>query len=64
MLKVGTLVRATYPQYAAGLQGKLLAQENSRRWIVKLEKDSSTRGETLLLSLEESDFEAIDSAGS
>ena len=57
MLKVGTLVQVNYPDYAAGFQGELLAQESSRRWIVKL--NSSQIKESLLLSLEESDFEAI-----
>ena len=60
MLKVGTVVRVIYPEYAAGIQGVLQAQETSGRWIVQLEKHSEQEDdEPLLLSLEESDFEVI-----
>ena len=61
MLKVGTLIRVTYPEYAAGHQGHLQAQEPSGRWIVKLEENPFKDSEKpFLLSLEESDFEVIE----
>ena len=54
-------MRVIYPEYAAGIQGVLQAQETSGRWIVQLEKHSEQEDdEPLLLSLEESDFEVID----
>ena len=64
MLKVGTLIRIIYPEYAAGSQGILQAQEPSGRWIVKVEKNSLREDieEPFLLSLEESDFEVIESS--
>ena len=61
MLNIGKRVRVIYPDYVAGLQGKLVAQEDSDRWIVKLEKNLGDRRETLLLSLKTSDFELLDS---
>lgn len=60
MLKVGTVVQVIYPEYAAGIQGVIQAQETSGRWIVRLEKHSEQEDEPLLLSLEKSDFEVID----
>ena len=51
-----------YPDYVAGLQGELLAQESSERWIVRLEINWANYSETLLLSLKTSDFEVIDSS--
>ncbi|MGF1480083.1 MAG: hypothetical protein ACFB4I_11410 [Cyanophyceae cyanobacterium] len=54
MLEIGTLIQVIYPQYAAGIQGKLLAREQAGRWIVSL--DCADEREPLLLSLEESDF--------
>jgi hypothetical protein len=64
MLKVGTLIRVTYPKYAAGIQGRLQAQEESGRWIVRLEENPiDASDEPLLLSLEESDFEVIETHG-
>ena len=54
-------MRVIYPEYAAGIQGVLQAQETSGRWIVRLEKHSGEEdNEPLLLSLEESDFEVMD----
>ncbi len=50
-----------YPDYVAGLRGKLIAQENLGRWIVRLEKNLANPSQTLLLSLEASDFEVLDS---
>ncbi|WP_036486649.1 hypothetical protein [Myxosarcina sp. GI1] len=61
MLKIGTRVRVHYPDYVAGLRGKLIAQENLGRWIVRLEKNLANPSQTLLLSLEASDFEVLDS---
>ncbi len=61
MLNIGKRVRVIYPDYVAGFEGKLVAQEDSDRWIVKLEKNIGDRRETLLLSLKTSDFELLDS---
>lgn len=61
MFKIGMKVKVHYPDYAASLEGKLLSRENSARWIVKLNKNHIDRYETLLLSLEASEFEALDS---
>jgi hypothetical protein len=61
MLNIGKRVRVIYPDYVAGLRGELVAQEDSDRWIVKLEKNIGDRRETLLLSLKTSDFELLDS---
>ncbi len=61
MLKVGTLIQVISPAYAAGILGRLLAQEKSGRWIVQLEKNPLERSvELMLLSLEESEFEVIE----
>jgi hypothetical protein len=61
MVKIGTLVRVIYPDYAAGSLGRIQAQEISGRWIVKLEENPlEDSNEMLILSLEESDFEIID----
>ena len=62
MLKVGVRVQVHYPDYVAGLQGELLAQESSERWIVRLEINRANYSETLLLTLKTSDFEVIDSS--
>ena len=43
MLKVGTVVRVIYPEYAAGIQGVIQAQETSGRWIVRLGKTCRSR---------------------
>ena len=60
MLNIGKRVRVIYPDYVAGFEGKLVAQEDSDRWIVRLEKNFGDRSETLL-SLKTSDFELLDS---
>lgn len=62
-LQAGIRVRVHSPDYVAGLQGELVAQEDSERWIVKLAKNPVSRGETLLLSLKASDFERLDASG-
>lgn len=60
MVQVGTLVRVIYPDYATGMMGRIIGKELSGRWIVKLEQNLFEDGnETLLLSLEETDFEVI-----
>ncbi|NJK48675.1 hypothetical protein HC931_11285 [Candidatus Gracilibacteria bacterium] len=61
MVQIGTLVRVIYPDYAAGILGRIQAQEMSGRWIVRLEENPlEDSNEVLILSLEESDFEIID----
>lgn len=61
MVQVGTLVRVIYPDYAAGILGRIQAREISGRWIVRLEENPlEDSNETLILSLEESDFEVIE----
>ena len=63
MLKPGTLVRVLYPDYVAGELGYLQAQEDRGRWIVRLTKNPiEAPDEPLLLSLEESEFELLDSS--
>ncbi|MCA1992045.1 MAG: hypothetical protein LDL41_08355 [Coleofasciculus sp. S288] len=55
------MIRVIYPQYAAGVQGRIQAREESGRWIVKLEENPiNWSNEPILLSLDESDFEVID----
>jgi hypothetical protein len=61
MVEVGSLVRVIYPDYAAGMMGRIVGREISGRWIVKLEQHLLAEGnETILLSLEETDFEVQD----
>jgi len=61
MLKEGMLVRVIYPEYAAGMRGYIIAQELfSERWLIQLEADPFGESKTpFILSLEESEFEAI-----
>ncbi|MCU0535593.1 MAG: hypothetical protein MUD14_17010 [Hydrococcus sp. Prado102] len=62
MAQVGTLVRVIYPDYAAGILGRIQARETSGRWIVRLEENPlENSNDILILSLEESDFEIINS---
>ncbi|MBE9170656.1 hypothetical protein IQ238_25115 [Pleurocapsales cyanobacterium LEGE 06147] len=62
-MKIGTLVRVIYTEYAAHLIGVIQAEENKRRWIVRLEVNPfEDDNKPVLLSLTESDFEAIDSS--
>jgi hypothetical protein len=64
MVQVGTLVRVIYPDYAAGILGRILAREMSGRWIVELEENPlEDSNEPLFLSLEETDFEVVESQG-
>ena len=61
MAKVGTLVRVLFPEYAVGMQGRIEAQEESGRWLVKLERHPiEQNNEPFILSLDEADFEEID----
>jgi hypothetical protein len=64
MLRKGTSVKIIYPQYAAGVTGKLISlEESSQRWIVRLDTNpikDKDKQETIYLSLEESDFQIID----
>jgi len=62
MVKVGTLIRVIHPEYAAGLQGIIQGREESGRWIVRLEQNLINPNDVpLMLSLDESDFEVIQS---
>jgi hypothetical protein len=61
MPKVGDLIRVLHPEYAIGVRGYIQAQELSGRWLVRLlENPLENTDDTLILSLEESDFEVID----
>jgi hypothetical protein len=63
MVRAGTLVRILYPDYATGMIGRVQAKEISGRWIVQLrENPFNDSSEPLLLSLEETDFEVIESS--
>lgn len=55
------LVRIKYPEYVKNLVGTIVAQESKSRWIVKIEPNPFNHQiESMLLSLDESDFEVID----
>lgn len=65
MPRVGNLIRVLHPEYAAGTQGYIQAEESSGRWLVRLlENPLENTNEPLILSLEESDFEVIESSQS
>ncbi|MGK7932654.1 MAG: hypothetical protein AB4041_14655 [Microcystaceae cyanobacterium] len=60
MIPVGTLVRILYPDYAAGIRGRIEGREPSGRYIVRLEEDPlKDNNFPLILSLEERDFELV-----
>ncbi|PSF38441.1 hypothetical protein C7H19_05505 [Aphanothece hegewaldii CCALA 016] len=62
MPRVGNLIRVLHPDYAAGILGSIQAQETSGRWLVRLlDNPLENINEPLILSLEESDFEVLDS---
>jgi hypothetical protein len=62
MPRVGNFIRVLQPEYAAGILGYIQAQESSGRWLIRLlENPLENTNEPLILSLEESDFEVIDS---
>lgn len=63
MLKIGTVIRVTYPEYAADILGSIVGQEQLDRWIVQLEQNILFENDSpVLLSLQESDFEVIERA--
>ncbi len=61
MIGVGTLVRVIYPDYARGIEGHIEAQESNGRWLVRLDQNPiNHQQESMMLSLDESEFEVID----
>ncbi|MDJ0730676.1 MAG: hypothetical protein QNJ33_11860 [Crocosphaera sp.] len=61
MIRIGMVVRIIYPDYARGMEGRIEAQENNGRWLVRLAQNPLTHQlESVLLSLEASDFEVIE----
>nr|WP_232826330.1 hypothetical protein [Cyanothece sp. BG0011] len=61
MIRIGMVVRVIYPDYARGMEGRIEAQENNGRWLVRLEQNPlNHQPESIILSLEESDFEVIE----
>ncbi len=62
MIRISSLVLITYPEYAAGIRGKILDRETSGRWIVQLESNPlRDSGQPLIVSVEESDFRVVTS---
>mgnify|MGYP000577382391 CR=1 FL=1 len=60
MIKLGTIVEITYPDYIKGLKGIIKFQETEKRWIVEVKSELFMfKNKSLLLSLEESDFKII-----
>jgi hypothetical protein len=60
MVEIGTLVRVNYPDYAAGILGRIVTREISGRWIVRLEQNPlEESSEPIFLSLEETDFDIV-----
>ncbi len=60
IIRIGAIVRVIYPDYAAGMLGRIQSQEPSGRWIIKIEDHFLPNPEeTMILSLNESDFEVI-----
>jgi hypothetical protein len=60
MIPVGTVVKILYPDYVAGMRGRIEGREASGRYIVSLEDDPLRNDNfPLILSLEESDFELV-----
>ncbi len=61
MIRIGMIVRIIYPEYARGMEGRIEAQENGGRWLVRLELNPlNHQPESIVLSLEESDFEVME----
>ncbi|MEL4897643.1 hypothetical protein [Crocosphaera sp. Alani8] len=61
MIYIGMLVHIVYPNYVKGMEGYIQAQENSARWLVRLKQTPfNPQPESIILSLEESDFEVIE----
>ena len=62
MLQKGTKVVITYPNYAIGIEGTLLRQEDKDHWLVKLEQNPLThKKQFFLLYLAESEFVVMNS---
>lgn len=58
---IGMVVRVIYPDYARDMEGLIEAQEKNGRWLVILEQNPfNYRPESILLSLEELEFEVIE----
>ena len=58
---IGKVVRVIYPDYARGMEGFIEAQEKNGRWLVRLEQNPfNYRPESILLSLEQLEFEVIE----
>lgn len=61
MIRIGMVVRIIYPEYAKGMEGRIEAKENGGRWLVRLEQNPlNHQPESIILSLEESDFEVME----
>ena len=61
MIRIGTLVRVIYPDYAMGIEGRIEAQESNGRWLVRLDQNPiNHQEESMMLSLDESEFEVIE----
>jgi hypothetical protein len=58
ILDIGSLVLVRYPDYATGRLGYVEARETGGRWLIRLDRFDKER-QTLLLSLEETDFEVL-----
>ena len=50
MITIGTVVIIIYPDYAKGLEGIVIGQEEDERWLIRLDHLQ----ETILLSVNES----------
>ncbi|CAN1208604.1 hypothetical protein TUMEXPCC7403_00185 [Tumidithrix helvetica PCC 7403] len=60
--RVGDCVRVKYPYYK-GVYGYIHAREESGRWLVKLMEDRTNSAvETILISLEEHEFERVEAS--
>lgn len=59
MLKIGSIIRIFYPDYASGQYGVILARENAQRWLVGLWDYSKEIQLDVILSLSESEFELL-----
>lgn len=61
-LPSGTIVRVSYPAYAAGLMGVIESQEKGvTRWLIKLQNNPfEDSNKPVILSLESSDFQVVE----
>ncbi len=61
MIRIGMMVRIISPEYVRGMEGRIEARENGGRWLVRLEQNPiNHQPESIILSLEESEFEAME----